>query len=98
MFAIAGETSGSNWQNFFAFLVKSKLEELRGHKIVLVMSHKLDLLLLSSSQCDKNIKLLEDLNKDKYRILTAEQKTAQKNNGIVKLLERMKSHKKFYNL
>ena len=84
--------------DIFAFLIKSKLEELRGHKIVLVMSHKFDLLLLFSLQCDKNIKLLEDLNKDKYRILTAEQKTAQKNNGIVKLLERMKSHKIFYNL
>ena len=84
--------------DIFAFLIKSKLEELRGHKIVLIMSHKLDLLLLSSLQCDKNIKLLEDLNKDKYRILTAEQKTAQKNNGIVKLLERMRSHKIFYNL
>ena len=88
MFAIAAQTSGSNWQIFLRKPRVTLRERFFQNSFfyffyffylyLLIMSHKLDLLLLSSLQCDKNIKLLEDLNKDKYRILTAEQKPAQK--------------------
>ena len=85
MFAIAAQTSGSNWQIFLRKPRVTLRERFFQNSFfyffylyLLIMSDKFDLLLLSSLQCDKNIKLLEDLNKDKYRILTAEQKPAQK--------------------
>ena len=43
-----------NKKLFLLLCIKCKLEMLRGHKIVPVMSDKFDLLLLSSLQCIKN--------------------------------------------
>ena len=53
MFTFAGRKYSLDHQITFLFsyfCVKSKLDDLRGHKVVPVMFHKFDCLLLSSSQ------------------------------------------------
>ena len=62
--------------------MKSELEELRGHKVAAVMSHKIDLLILSSSPCllfitkyDNIVKKLWSLHGFVYLGLCKEYKT-----------------------
>ena len=49
--------------------LKSKLEELRGHNVVPVMSNKLDLLLLACLQCYMGTYFLHMLNKGIVKLL-----------------------------